>query len=591
MNIYRYRVTFLPLILLVISFVLPLQFNSSQARSDTLGPCHRPYDRQVTSPYMIHATWMYNRGSACAWQKALEQFHRIGGKVVIQFGQPLKKLQRAGNRLYLNEGNTRKQVLLKCRDQGSSCVSQTINDFRQAGIDPNRIRNWLIYSSEDQFTNKILCRDSSLDKKITKRGWGKPVIYWRIILPHGKNQKTCDYRNGQFDVLFVKNIPGKFNETKALLSVANALNMKVFLGAPSFPPLTNRAWVVDRHLQSATMDWSRRVFEDYAHQYQQYRSYAGIYQSFEVALQPGWEGKEHKIYQEQANRYHHSNPDKKYMISPYFMVNKSMYGATLKGTVKGFKLLARAGIDIIIPQDGRGTGKAALYWPWQKYSSVRQVDPQLANYNNVKSHQSFASQFYASTFELYKAIKQAQQQLKKKEGIQVELWANIEAFEEDKKNSTYRGCAYSSLSQTNKKRLDRAITFSAGMKKIASFMYDPLFTCKDRYGVSLLDQIKSDYDRPVITQANITSGRSSYLLLKGYYLGTPGTQFRISWKDHSGIIRHTLAKVFKRGKSIQGLQSLYLRLNNIVPQQNSILRIRAINHDGRHSHESYGLQI
>jgi len=558
-------------------------------------PCARPYDKQVKHPYMIHATWMYNRGNACEWQRTLEQFHRIGGKAVIQFGQALVKLDRSNNDLYevTNEGQ-RKPVLGTCKDNGTSCIEQTLQDFHQAGIPSKRIGNWLSVNSDEQYSDAILCPGSaSLDKKITVKSGGETIVYWRIVLPHRKNQKACDYTVGKLDVLFVKTRPGKLHEAKTLLQVADALEMDVYFGAPAFPPLQGREWMVDKNLEYATLDWSRRVFTHYARQYSQHPSFKGIYQTFEVALQPGWEGNEHKVYQQQSHLFHKTNPGKKYIISPYFMVNKGMEGYDLAGTVTGFKLLARAGIDIIIPQDGRGTGKGALYWPWQKNIPIRTVDPQLANYRNVKTSATFASQYYASSLELFRALKRARQELKKREGITVELWANVEAFDEDQKDASYTGCGYSDLSQTRKARVDRAITFSAGLtSKVAAFMYDPLFTCKDRYGISLLDEINADYDRPVITAASFGNRQGTNLTLKGHYLTNPGVTFKITWKDKLGNTRKNTMKAssIKAGGSADK-DAIVLTLNQVSPVLESYIQVEAISPDGKHSHEPYSIKL
>jgi len=565
----------------------PTSAASTSSLQDT-GPCGRSYDKVVSHPYMIHATWMFNRGNACEWQTTLEQFHRIGGKVVIQFGQALQKLQRIDGDLY--EFGTKNLVYGACQEDGNSCVTQALQDFQREGLDSSRIVNWLAYTSDAQYTDAIVCKTLPLDKKIELRVKGEKMVFWRIVLPRNKNQNSCDYTTGKFDVLFVKSYPEKLNEARSLMQVADALNMDVYLGAPAFTPLQERGWIVDKDLINATMGWSRRVFLNYAEQYKQHRSFKGIYQTFEVALQPGWEGNEHKVYQQQVSLFHKTNPGKKYMISPYIMVNKDMYGSSLAGTVKGFKLLARTGIDIIIPQDGRGTGKGALYWPWQKNLPIKQVDEQLANFSNVKINATFAKQYHASSIELFRALKRAKQELKQKEGVDVDLWANVEAFDEDKRDVSYTGCAYSDLSQTKKSRLDRAITFAAGTtRKVASFMYDPLFLCKDRYGISLLDQIKSDFDRPVITHVALSNSQRSTLTLKGHYISKPGLHFNIKWKDQNGKNHQNVVKAETENKPNN--DSVTLKLVKFSPAINSYIQVDTISQDGRRSHEVYSMKI
>jgi hypothetical protein len=564
----------------------PQNSSNPLSNSHNKTPCKRPYDQTVSHPYLIHATWMFNRGDGCEWQKTLEQFHSIGGKVVMQFGQHLEKLHLANNQLYLEGTNT--NILNGCQDKKTSCVDQTLDDFNRVGIDTGRIVNWLTYTTDDLYTDAILCTGSSLDKKITVQKNNKQLVFWRIVLPHNKNQKPCDYSTGHFDVMFVKNNPNKFNEAHSLLSSADALNMDVYLGAPAFFPSEGQAWLVDKDMHWATMDWSRRVFLDYAEQYKQHPSFKGIYQTFEVALQPGWDGDEHIVYQQQVQLFRKSNPDKKYIISPYFMTNKDMYGYDISGTVEGYKLLARTGIDIIIPQDGRGTGKGAHYWEWQKNLPIKQVDSQLANFENVKTATTFDKQYHASSNELFSALKVANDDLKTQEGISVDIWANVEAFEEDKRDASFIGCNDSALSQTKKSRLDSAITFaSSATSSIASFMYDPLFICKDRYGVSLLDQIKSDFDRPLITHVIQKSNQLGELLLKGHYLSKPGLRFNIKWEDQYG--NNQMKTITLNKKNVLSNGSVLLNLDIFSPADNSYIHIEAIGNDGRSSHEIYSL--
>src|SRR5262245_41998088 len=121
----------------------------------------------------------------------------------------------------------------------------------------------------------------------------------------------------------------------------------------------------------------------------------------------------------------------------------------------GFKRLARLGVDVIAPQDGRGTGKAALYWPYEAGSKVTAVDPNLATYGNV-GDTTFGERFNASTRELFAAVGAARDELKAEEGIQVALWANVEAFELFGDDNCGLGAP---IDRTDKWRIDRALTF------------------------------------------------------------------------------------------------------------------------------------
>ena len=89
---------------------------------------------------------------------------------------------------------------------------------------------------------------------------------------------------------------------------------------------------------------------------------------------------------------------------------------------------------MIAVQEGRGVAKAAYYWPHQVNMTIESVDPMLLKIvqyldPSVPSNVTYAEQFTGSTRMLFEAFATAQLELKLEEGISVELWANLEAFE------------------------------------------------------------------------------------------------------------------------------------------------------------------
>jgi hypothetical protein len=92
----------------------------------------------------------------------------------------------------------------------------------------------------------------------------------------------------------------------------------------------------------------------------------------------------------------------KLAISPYWMTNKKEAPTgTLASSLGGLGALAATNIDIVAPQEGRGTGKVGCYWPHERDLNISDVDPNFGRYPNVEPNGTFGAQFWASTFELF----------------------------------------------------------------------------------------------------------------------------------------------------------------------------------------------
>lgn len=569
---------------------LTLALASGAEASAAKGPCGRPYDAGVRHPYAIQATWMFPRDSGCEWQEVLEEFHGFGGRTVLQFAPALEKLAVSGRGQLRTAGGSSQSALGECRHaDGATCFERAIEDLSARGIGQERIANWLFYESPAYHGNAILCPGDSLDRKIEVKRNGRVLTFWRLVLRHDDYRAACTYGKGTFDVLFVLASPTGAAQD-ALVEVADGLGMDVYFGAPAFSTVEGAEWQPDYDMGDPLMDWSRRVFADYAARYRAHASFKGVYQTFEVPLAPAWQGDGYDLYAVQAAVLHAVAPGRQYVVSPYFYVNKSQDGTDLAGTVQGFTRLARAGVDIIMPQDGRGTGKAALFWPWQRQQPVAEVDPQLANFDNVDGRGTFASQFSASTGELFEALRAAAAQLGAA-GVAVKLWPNVEAFEEDRRDAGYAPCDYSDLSQTRKERLDRAITFAGPAARIASFMYDPLFTCSDRYGTSLVQQIEADHSRPIVVGAAFAGGSAPGIAVQGYHLAAAGTVFQLTWRD--GDRTQTAQLPARRSQAGAGpaTDTVWLDVDRSKLPGSGYLQILAVAADSRTAHEAFSLPL
>lgn len=110
------------------------------------------------------------------------------------------------------------------------------------------------------------------------------------------------------------------------------------------------------------------------------------------------------------------------------------------------------------------------------------------------------------------------------EGHEVELWANVEAFEPSADvpcgNRGNRGA-------TDKARLDTAVTLTGRyVSKVISYMWSDFFTCGSP---SLADQITVDWNRPIpVDGVRKTRGIQEGLEIRGYNLNS--TRVTISWE-------------------------------------------------------------
>jgi hypothetical protein len=481
-----------------------------QGEGGALGFCGRPYDTAVDAPYAIQGTWMYSR-PACEWQNALEAFHRIGGTTVLQFGPSLRRFSPA------DPGQ-----IATCTVGSRSCIEDAIDE-----IGASRISNWLSYEFGEHYGDAIAC-PSGLDKKIQVVTGNGVRTFWRIVLPH-YGQSPCSYSSGTFDVLFVYYDEAETESVGSMLTVADALGMDAFLAAPAFPVLEGGHWDVDRDLIHSHHDWARRVYADWNSRHAGHPSFKGMYQSYELPVGSGY-GSIYGLYQVDAQSFHLAHPAKKYAISPYLLLRRaSTTPHTVAEAVTRFRQFAERGVDIVAPQDGRGTSLGAHYWPYQAGELVSTVDPVLGDFSLVDGSSTFSQQYVASARDVFRALAN-ERTLLSQEGTNVELWANVEAFEQDNENPSFVACT-GDLSQTSKSRMDRAITFVGGTAdRVISFMYDPLFLCDNRFGTSLLQAIRNDYERPVVMDAFFWDSPGNGVAVRGHRLAW-GTEFMVTWYD------------------------------------------------------------
>ena len=182
---------------------------------------------------------------------------------------------------------------------------------------------------------------------------------------------------------------------------------------------------------------------------------------------------------------HAVSPALLFVVSPYWNVNRHDGGQTVESTMAGLLALTLTGVDVVAPQEGRGTGKCACFNSSTEAAlRIADVDPNLARYPNVNSSATFAEQFWASTSELFLrsrvVVDAANARRVAGGGRALELWFNLEAFE----HTTINPCGSGSVDRTNASRVERSwrLVRDAGqpvsvVDSLISFMWDPFFTC------------------------------------------------------------------------------------------------------------------
>ena len=140
------------------------------------------------------------------------------------------------------------------------------------------------------------------------------------------------------------------------------------------------------------------------------------------------------------------------VVSPYWDVNKDIANLTANDTISGIAALAATDIDIVAPQEGRGTGKCACFSQDEADLRIADVDPNLARYPNVRrGNVTFREQFWASTSELFAAARATvdKANANRSPSRPLYLWFNLEAFEYTRENPH---CGASRTDRTNATR-------------------------------------------------------------------------------------------------------------------------------------------
>ncbi|MEV4455202.1 DUF4434 domain-containing protein [Microbispora sp. NPDC049633] len=495
----------------------------SPTHSEFTDPCGT-FETAATTPYAVSGYWLIPTSDPCTWRRQLEAIHRLGGDTVVRlgFGLSPRKTDDAGQVLEAStpEGKDPKPDAryARCAENGLSCVRAAENDLKAANPG-NEITGTYVYRTDERFGPGIL-RCPQMEHEIVVGD----AVFFRLVAPEdGSDDPTCDFTSQGRGYHLILVSAGAKDSLTELLGLGDRFGIKVFPALPLAPRDPEESTRADpRHIGTLTT-LTRRILQDYGDRFNGRESLGGVYQPFELQLRD-WPDPSKvqtlQVYAEQHLIVEQELPDKPILVSPYIDSRRRVkYTSTPSQVAQGFKALARTGVEIIAPQDGRGTGKVGLFWPnWKN----KAVDDAL---KPVVGESTYATAYYGSTRDYYRAMSLARQELVQ-EGAQVELWANVEAFEPS--TSTETCGRQGTRGRTDKPRLDTQVTLAAPyVSKIISYMWSDFFTCGSP---SLSEEIAADWNRPIPIEAQRHARQiQDGLEIRGYHLGS--AKVTLSWPD------------------------------------------------------------
>ncbi|GAA4575950.1 hypothetical protein GCM10023193_75780 [Planotetraspora kaengkrachanensis] len=522
--------------------------------------------------------WVMPNKDSCTWQRQFEGVHQVGGDTVIRFGFRLSSRELDAHGRILAEGSPKKAKpdarYAKCEENGVACARAAEKALK--ALNPaNRIARTYVYDTDERFGPSIF-RCPSVEHKITV---GASVFYRLIVSPDGSDDASCDFSKGSgYDLILVSG--GKTDSLSELLDLGDRFGIKVF---PSLPPSPRDPGDVqaDAEHVGPLAELTRRVMRDYAERFKGRTSLGGVYQAFELALRD-WPKPDDvgtlKVYAAQNRVVREELPGVPILVSPYMDARKKVsYSPTPAQVADGFKVLAKTGMDIIAPQDGRGTGKLGLFWPnW----TDRPVDPRL---KPVVGDTTYDEAYIAATRGYFAAMSVARDELGK-EGVKVQLWANLEAFQP---TPVGRCGDQDARGNIDKPRLDTQITLAGPyVSKIISWMWTGFYTCGSP---PLSRQIAQDWDRPIPIAANRQSRQPREgLQVTGYHLGEAVVS--VSWAALKEPRRMDPTEVGSYDATPiaglpQGAERVWVPLDWATVPKNAWVKVEVTSADGRKAAE------
>ncbi|WP_449063192.1 DUF4434 domain-containing protein [Planomonospora algeriensis] len=491
-------------------------------------PCGT-FDTAMDAPYAVTGYWLIPTADHCTWRSQLAAIHEVGGDTVIRIGRGLQARRTDDDGRILDSEGEVDPYYEPCEEDGLSCVAAAERDLR--ALNPgNRVSWTFAYRTDEAFGPKLF-RCPEVEKKIVT----EKRVFYRIVAPDdGSDDGHCanlSARGRGYHVILVA--AAHQDSLTELLDLGDRFGVKVFPAlplAPRDPAQATRA--SERGLDTLTT-LTRRILLDYGDRFTGRASLGGFYQPFELQMREmvytgapeGAEeaAKDHptlRVYASQHRIVEQVMPDKPVLVSPYLEARREKgFSATPKEVAAGFEAMARTGVGIIAPQDSRGTGKVGLFWPDERDEPVdERLRPVVGETTNGEA-------YHGSTRDYYREMAAARARMVE-QGYDVQLWANVEAFEPS--GSEACGTRTGTRGRTGKDRLDQAVTqVGRYVSKVVSYMWSDFFTCGSP---SLAEEIAADAGRPIPVDA-VRAGRDirDGIELRGYDLQLGG-KVTITWE-------------------------------------------------------------
>lgn len=543
---------------------------------------------QVLYPYPVSGYFAYDPGYN-NWPGTLQRIQQLGGNKIIQFGhQP----ERKGETEIKQDYDFRNFNI-----SGMHCIDYIRYRLKRYNQN-NNIRYLYTFKSRENFSYYLY--GSGLDSKIYVTVGAKTYSFWVLVFATtNPNQQPNFYSGGDFDLILIAG--DSRDSIVELLQQADQMGMEVYLGMPCALPDPTYPWEVWQEPKPLFWAFSRRIFLDYKSRHGNQSSFVGLYQSFEMPVQDSPQyppiPSVLNLYNEQHALVHTTLPGKKILVSPYWDARKGNPNGQQAYSIKGgFKKIAATHVDIIAPQDGRGTGKVGLFWPYQSSEIVPSVLWPIVGYT------TYGQAYYADTREFYRVCREAVGELAS-QGIFVNLWANVEAFEP---SGSGPACQYPNpIWRTTKNRLDHALTFDGTyVSDQISFRWE-LFYFRGNQSQTVEEQIQADWNRPILVEAfRWYSNYQNGVIIRGYNIVTGSVRF--TYYDRNWQIKEKIVPVssgwinpnFGSDYNQQyGVKRYHDRLQEVwVPfawtnmAPNFWLHIESINSEGKLCNHRFSLQ-
>ncbi|NUT38591.1 MAG: DUF4434 domain-containing protein [Thermoactinospora sp.] len=463
--------------------------------------------------YAVTGYWITPSTNPCTWRHQMEDIHLVGGDTVIRIGYGMQH-RAIKDGLLLKNGEV-DPMFEPCRENGRSCLRAAQDELKQANPG-NRIKHVYAYRTDESFGPSIF-RCPQMERVI--QGEGKRAFFRLVAPSDGSDSATCDFTEAQdYDVILIA--ASKTDSLDKLLKLGEQFGVQVFPALPLAPRDPERPIRADPEHLNALTTLTRRILQDYGARFKDHIALGGVYQPFEVQMTAALESnptldvfrEQHLLVQQELSS------EKQILISPYIDARKRVdHGQSPAQVAAGFKALAATGVGIIVPQDGRGTGKGALYWPDER------DDPVDDSLKPVVGDATFGTAYRGSTREYFRAMADVRDQLIE-QGDDVELWANVEAFEP---SGTEPCATQGTRGKTTKERLDQAVAMTGRyVQKVVSYMWSDFYTCGRP---SLQDDLLADAGRPIAVDAiRSPEDGADGVRLRGYKLESGGV-ITVTW--------------------------------------------------------------